>query len=172
MKWFILCLVMIFQPASWVGKPFPAATFIDTGHNVINIEKLKGSIVVINCWSIHCGPCVAEIPDLNRLVDSFAGKNVVWLGLTYDQLPEMEAFFHSQKAKEVLQMGNPAFKFRLIGDQKDFLANTLRVGVYPMTFIVGTDGIIREVIKGMSMDKDGKPKTYEKMRSALDRWMR
>lgn len=157
--------------SSWVGKPFPATVFTDASHRIIDTEKLHDSILVINCWSIHCGACVAEIPDLNRLVDSFRGKKVVWLGLTYDQLPEMEAFFRSQQAKKTLQMEHPVFKFQLVGGQKDFLTNTLRVGVYPMTFIIGTDGAVLSVMKGVRFDKDGKPGTYVKMRSALDRWI-
>jgi hypothetical protein len=68
-------------------------------------------------------------------------------------------------------MEKPVFKFRLIGGQKDFLDNVLRVGAYPSTFIVGADGIIREVIKGVVLDKDRGPGSYERIRSAVDRLM-
>ncbi|HVU53451.1 MAG TPA: TlpA disulfide reductase family protein [Puia sp.] len=157
--------------AKWVGKPFPATEFTDMDHQRISTEDLKGSILVVNCWSVSCGPCVAEIPDLNRLVDSLEGKKVVFLGLTYDKYPEIAAFFQSQRLKDLLHMEKPVFKFRLIGEEKDFLG-TLGVGVYPTTFIVGPDGVVRDVILGVSMDKDHQLLSYQKIRPAIDQLMR
>lgn len=157
--------------SNWIGKSFPVTIFFDVDRHIINTEKLKGAIVIINCWSVTCGPCVAEIPDLNRLVDSLGGKKVVFLGITYDQLPEIDQFFRSQKLKEFLHTEKPVFRFRLIGEQKDFLNNKLGVISYPTTFIVGTDGIIREVLEGVDLDKDRQPRSYERIRAAIDHLM-
>lgn len=33
-------------------------------------DALRGKVVVLEFWSTHCGPCVAEIPHLNKLVAS------------------------------------------------------------------------------------------------------
>ncbi|HEY8971983.1 MAG TPA: TlpA disulfide reductase family protein [Puia sp.] len=156
--------------ARWVGKPFPSAIFTDADHRTISTEELKGMVLVVNCWNLACGPCIGEIPDLNRLVDSLDGKKVVFLALSYDKFPEIKAFFHSQKCKEILHMEEPAFKFRLIGEQKDFL-DKLGVGAYPTTFIVGGDGIIRDVIIGVTLDQDRRPRCYEKIRAAIDHLM-
>lgn len=157
--------------ARWVGKPFPAAVFTDADHHLISTEKLRGWVLVVNCWSVSCGPCVAEIPDLNKLVDSLEEKKVVFLGLTFDKYPEIEAFLRSQKLKDLLRMEKPVFKFQLIGEQKDFLDHTLGVGAYPTTFIIGTDGIVRDVIIGVDLDKERKPRSYEKIRQSIDHLM-
>src|SRR2546429_8515774 len=51
----------------------------------IDSAKLRGKVVVANFWFTGCGPCKAEIPDLNRLTREFAGKDVVFLAFTLDE---------------------------------------------------------------------------------------
>jgi len=118
---------------------------------------------------VTCGPCVAEIPYLNKLVDSLAGKNVVFWALTFDEPAEIKKFLVSAKLKSFLNTENPEFKFQLIGDQNDLLNNTLGVKSYPTTFVVGSDGIIREVIEGLNLDKLQKPKAYEDIMAAVNK---
>jgi len=50
----------------------------------VDSAQLRGKVVVANFWFTGCGPCKAEIPDLNRLADDFAGRNVVFLAFTLD----------------------------------------------------------------------------------------
>ncbi len=58
------------------------ATALD-GKNV-NLADLKGKVVLMTFWSTKCPICAAEIPKLNQLAASYAGKDVVFLGLTLD----------------------------------------------------------------------------------------
>lgn len=32
----------------------------------VNLEELRGSVVLLNAWATWCPPCLAEIPDLNE----------------------------------------------------------------------------------------------------------
>ncbi|MBS1743613.1 MAG: TlpA family protein disulfide reductase [Bacteroidetes bacterium] len=67
-----------------IGKDFPSftATF---GSLVINNDALKGKIVFINFWFEACPPCIAELPSLNKLYDTFCrNKNFEFLSFTYE----------------------------------------------------------------------------------------
>ena len=35
------------------------------------LSDLKGKNVVINWWSTGCGPCIAEIPIVNNMVEKY-----------------------------------------------------------------------------------------------------
>lgn len=46
---------------------------------VVNWDKLKGKVVVLEFWATWCAPCVAAIPHLNDLADQFKDKPVVFI---------------------------------------------------------------------------------------------
>ena len=48
------------------------------------LDEYRGSVVVMNFWSTKCVICHEEIPKLNKLSQKYAGKDVVFLGLTME----------------------------------------------------------------------------------------
>ncbi|MDQ1102651.1 redoxin family protein [Chryseobacterium sp. SORGH_AS_1048] len=46
-----------------------------------NIDHSKPYFV--NCWFINCSPCVAEIPDLNKLQEEYKNK-INFIAITFD----------------------------------------------------------------------------------------
>ncbi|TAJ11666.1 TlpA family protein disulfide reductase [Marinilabiliaceae bacterium JC017] len=62
--------------------------YTDINGNVIFSEGCKGKVVVVNFWSLSCGPCRKEIPQLNSLVEKFKAKEVVFVALTMDSPKE------------------------------------------------------------------------------------
>jgi thiol-disulfide isomerase/thioredoxin len=46
----------------------PSLTFKDAAGKEISTQSLKGKPVLINLWATWCGPCIAELPALNKLV--------------------------------------------------------------------------------------------------------
>lgn len=56
------------------------------------LSNLKGKIVVINFWSVKCPACEYETPDLNRLVEDYKNKDVVFLAFAHDAQPKVQNF--------------------------------------------------------------------------------
>jgi len=62
-----------------IGKSVTPFQYKDINGNELISDLLKGKIIVLNFWSITCGPCIKEIPELNKLVEKLKGENVVFI---------------------------------------------------------------------------------------------
>ena len=47
----------------------------------LSLASFQGKVVVLNVWGSWCGPCRAEVDDLQRVADATAGDGVVLLGI-------------------------------------------------------------------------------------------
>ena len=63
----------------WEGKALPAIDYKDLDGNMYTQQTIKGKILVLNFWFIGCTTCVAEMPDLNKLVDQYKSRRDVLL---------------------------------------------------------------------------------------------
>jgi peroxiredoxin len=92
---FCLAIILAFSTLSFGQKGKPVAedfTAVSLNGQTINLESLKGKVVVLTFWSTRCDICISEIPKLNGLVNSYRGKDVVFLGLTVDNPAKVEGF--------------------------------------------------------------------------------
>lgn len=104
----------------------------------------------INCWYVNCSPCVAEIPDLNKLQKEYEGK-VNFVAITFDDQNKVKKF-----------LGKSSFNFIHLTNQKQLL-DKMKISFYPMSFVLDKDG---NFISFVSYQNDGSKK-YTK--STLDR---
>ncbi len=51
----------------------------------VNQDVFKGNkLTVVNVWGTFCGPCIAEMPDLERISRDYADKGVAFVGIIGD----------------------------------------------------------------------------------------
>ncbi|MCD9186001.1 MAG: TlpA family protein disulfide reductase [Pyrinomonadaceae bacterium] len=94
------------QEFNLVGKfPAPNLKLTTIDGKTINTADFKNKVVVYNFWFVGCPPCMEEIPKLNRIVDEFQGKDVVFLGLSSSNKKDLENFLKK----------NP-FKYEIVSD--------------------------------------------------------
>lgn len=153
--------------AKWINQTFPLKNFKAIDGRLIEKKELEGRNLIINCWSITCGPCIKEIPQLNLLVDSLKKNDFSFLALTFDKSVPINSFLKSGRLKDFLNIANPEFKFDIIPDQEVLLTNILNVHSYPTTFIVDKNGKIRDILEGVNLDKEGQVKTYAEIIQAI-----
>lgn len=67
-----------------MGKQISPFEYKDLNGNIVNSEKIKGKIIVLNIWSTTCAPCIKEIPQLNKLVERMKNKDIVFIGLAFN----------------------------------------------------------------------------------------
>jgi peroxiredoxin len=76
-----------------VSQRAPDFAAIDLNGKTVHLSDFKGKLVVLNIWGIGCGPCVAEMPELNKIVRQYHDKaDVVFLGITADKTENLKKF--------------------------------------------------------------------------------
>jgi thiol-disulfide isomerase/thioredoxin len=73
---------IFYDPPSARGTPGPLSgpDLMDTGRT-ISLDDFAGQVVVINVWGQWCGPCRAEISELQKVYDATRGDGVALLGI-------------------------------------------------------------------------------------------
>ncbi|MBP2283911.1 peroxiredoxin [Flavobacterium sp. CG_23.5] len=118
------------------GKPFPKFSFKDLNGNLITNENLKGKIVVIKCWYIHCTACIKEFPEVNNLVKKYKDrKDVIFISLAEDT-PEQLMLFLEKKP----------LSYSVVPDMKTYMNLTLQLNAFPTHFIINKEGTIAKVL--------------------------
>ena len=77
--------------------PAPAFAFTDAEGRRLTLADYKGRGVVVNFWATWCGPCVEELPSLDRLARAVAGSGLAVLPLSSDRggAPVVQRFYQA-----------------------------------------------------------------------------
>jgi len=118
------------------GAKFPDFNFTDLNGSIYTNENTKGKIIVLKCWFISCKPCVAEFPELNKLVKKYQNrKDIIFISLAFD----------SKKAIQDFLIKKP-FSYDIIPNQKEFMEDKLKIYSYPTHFIIDKKGVVQKVV--------------------------
>jgi thiol-disulfide isomerase/thioredoxin len=113
----------------------------DINGNKINTKNLDGKIIVLNFWFIKCGPCQKEIPDLNKLAESYkSDSTVVFYAIALDQKFELEEFLKTT-----------AFGYTIV-DNGRFVAAQYGINSYPTNVIIDQHGKVYFHSTGLAMN--------------------
>ena len=66
------------------GDPAIDFTYPDKNGNEHSLSSLQGSLVYVDVWATWCGPCMAELPDLQKLEAEYHDKNITFLSVSVD----------------------------------------------------------------------------------------
>lgn len=70
------------------GNVAPVFTYASIEGDTISLEDFKGKLVYIDVWATWCGPCIREHPAMEKLQERFSGKDVVFIAVSIDSMPE------------------------------------------------------------------------------------
>lgn len=129
-------------PAPAVGHPAPLFVLPALAGEDIALADLQGRPVVLNFWASWCGPCRAEMPELQRLHDRLGETGVVVLGVNQGEAAETAAGFLQE-----LGLSFPVALDQRTGVSQQYLVNSL-----PTTFFIDRTGVIRSTFIGPMSD--------------------
>ncbi len=102
---------------------------VDQKGNDFNFEHKKGEVIFINFWATWCPPCVAEMPDLQKLYDNYDDR-VAFMFVANDNSERVTKFL-IKKGYNI-----PVYY------SKTKSPNVLTSKVLPTTYIINREGRI------------------------------
>jgi thiol-disulfide isomerase/thioredoxin len=111
------------------------------------IDTARNQAIIINRWATWCGPCIQEIPDLNKLVDTY-GDRATFIAVSDESKSHVTNWISGRE--------NFEFKYKLISGDSQLvsLLNTLDTqtqgSAIPVHYLVNSDFEVEKVLVGAS----------------------
>ncbi len=68
-----------------VGALAPDFTLPDTSNKKVSLSSFKGKYLLIDFWASWCGPCMRELPNVQKIYADFSKKGFDILGVSLDK---------------------------------------------------------------------------------------
>lgn len=67
-----------------IGKTVPDFSATDLDGNPISLEQYRGKVVLLDFWAVWCGPCIAEMPTVQKVYDTYKDEGFDIIGISLD----------------------------------------------------------------------------------------
>ena len=120
-------------------QKIPEFTFMNSEGHPVTLDQHKGKVLVLNFWSMTCGPCVAEMPSLDQLAGYYPEDKLAVITVNVDPLRKagVQAFYDENRYQYL----------KIYQDPTRASQKALKWQGLPTTFIINKEGklIGREV---------------------------
>jgi peroxiredoxin len=118
----------------------PAVTFTTLEGNALELDDLRGQVVLVNFWATSCPGCIKEMPGLIETYRQYKdrGFEVVAVAMSYDPPNYVANFVRTRQLPFPVALD-------VNGDHARAFGN---VQLTPASFIIGKDGSILEQKQG------------------------
>lgn len=154
-KSFLLSLLIAFS-FTVVGstKPAPDFTLKSQNDGNIRLSDQRGNIVLVNFWASWCGPCRAELPEMEALYQEYRDLGFEILAVNVDD----------DESKADVLLKDIEVNFPVLYDTDGNISKLYDVSAMPTTVIVDRDGNQRMLHLGyVPGDQDKYEKIIKKL---------
>jgi len=133
---------VVVEGVAVVGRPAPRVELPGLRGGRVRLADLRGRPVVLNFWASWCPPCLAEMPEFER-VHRRLGDRVAFLGVNQrDQAQAAERLARSTGVTYPLAADTAGRSFDAFGG----------LGM-PTTVLIGADGTVADIFAGQLDEK-------------------
>jgi len=135
----LLCLSLSIASASAAqlrelpATPAPGMILPQLEGDTINLEDLRGRVVLVNFWAVWCPPCRKEMPSMARLAERLADQPFTILGVNIGESPEVIQAFLRQVP----------VNFPILLDREARYLKSWRVFAFPTSYVLDKQGRFR-----------------------------
>ncbi len=65
-----------------IGKPAPSLKAKALDGKPVDLQSLRGKVVLLDFWTTWCGPCKRQLPGIEKIQNEFRDKGLVVLGVS------------------------------------------------------------------------------------------
>ena len=136
----LLVAAFLAAPALAVAPAGPAPKFqlVSMAGKPVNLDQVKGQVVMLNFWASWCGPCRAEMPILEKLHAKYKPMGFTMIGVNVE--PDSAEAAKWLKATPVT--------FPILFDTKSEVSKLYSVQSMPSTVIIDRKGNLRWLHRG------------------------
>ncbi|WP_166434314.1 TlpA family protein disulfide reductase [Vibrio viridaestus] len=120
-----------------LSKPAPSIAVFNNSQEEVTLSQFSKTPVLIDFWSVGCGPCMAMMPELEKLQQQYHGKLVV-LGINTDQT-DVDLDKYAKKLN---------VSFPLVQDQLNITKERYNVIGTPTSFLIDSKGTVHAIHEG------------------------
>lgn len=128
-------------PSQGVGARFPDLPL--AGGRLGSLAETRGKVVFINVWAEWCGPCIAELPSIQKLHDRVRDTGQVTFVLIGWQSNHAKAT--ATLSRLGVRLDHYGLARTLTADERDVVVGR---GSIPRTYVLDRDGVIRHMRVG------------------------
>ena len=126
-------------------------TAMDKDGKTVKLSDFKGKKVYINMWASWCGPCMREIPELEKTYQKLKNnKDVVFLSMTSPNDSEFKNQSPQDKGKDVIlnKAKELGVTYPVLFDVNDRFIIIYAIRSFPTHIFINSDGTIGNRIAG------------------------
>lgn len=128
-----------------VGKLAPDFELSDFAGARHRLSDFRGKVVYVNIWATWCGPCRAELPDMQELLRRHTDQLAIIAVNRREPLERARAFFQNLPRSD----GGVGVSFTVDGmDPDDTLFGEFRGLGMPVSVIIDPQGVVSRVYMG------------------------
>ena len=126
-------------------------TAMDKDGKTVKLSDFKGKKVYINMWASWCGPCMREIPELEKTYQKLKdNKDIVFLSTTSPNDSEFKNQSPQDKGKDVIlnKAKELGVTYPVLFDVNDRFIINYAIRSFPTHIFINSDGTIGNRIAG------------------------
>jgi peroxiredoxin len=125
------------ERSEWIGKTAPGFTLPASDGSPVTLSSFRGKEVLLDFWSILCGPCKLEMPMIEQVGEEYQGKGVVLVGISFDPTEKSETWLDRNKRT-----------LRTLTDSDFVASDAYKVHGIPALVLIGRDGKVKQYWEG------------------------
>ena len=126
------------EVAPQTGFLAPDFTLMALNGSTYSLNNLRGNAVFINFWMTECRYCQYEMPNIQKMHDTYANEGLIVLGVNVgDSLSDAEGYARRLK-----------INFTILLDSDETTSRAYLVNGYPTSYFIDREGVIKSIYIG------------------------